>query len=207
MASGFPLSVPAWYTAPSGRELVHHVGPAADRGEREPAADDLAEDRQVRVEPEADLRAAEAEPEPGDDLVEDEAARRARRSDAARCSRKPGSGRDEAHVGGDRLDEHGGELVTVGVERGVERGDVVVRDDDRVGDRARGDAGRAREPERGDAAARGDEQRVEVAVVAAGELHDLVATGGAAGEADRGHRRLGAARHEPHLLDARDPRR
>ena len=55
----------------------------------------------------------------------------------------------------------------------VERGVVVVRHDDGVGDGALGDAGRAREPERGDAAARGDEQRVDVAVVAAGELHDL----------------------------------
>ena len=40
------------------RELVHHVGAAADRGEREPAADDLAEDREVGRDVEAALRAA-----------------------------------------------------------------------------------------------------------------------------------------------------
>jgi hypothetical protein len=38
-------------------------------------------------------------------------------------------------------------------------------------------------------------------VVAAGELHHLAAAGEAAGEPDRRHRRLGAARDQPHLLD------
>ena len=51
----------------------------------------------------------------------------------------------------------------------------------------------------------GGEQRVHVAVVAAGELHDLGAAGEAAGEPDRGHGRLGTAGHQPHLLDGLDP--
>ena len=41
-----------------------------------------------------------------------------------------GRRRDEAHVGGDRLDDHAGDVV-------VELGHDVVRHDDRVGDRAR----------------------------------------------------------------------
>ena len=45
--------------------------------------------------------------------------------------------------------------------------------DERVGDRARRDAGRVGQPERRDAGARLDEEEVGVAVVAAGELHDL----------------------------------
>src|SRR5213078_1634056 len=56
-----------------------------------------------------------------------------------------------------------------------------------------------------DAGAGGGEQRVDVSVVAAGELHDSRATGEAAGEADRRHRRLGAGADEPHLLDRADP--
>ena len=51
--------------------------------------------------------------------------------------------------------------------------EVVVRHDDRVGDGAGCDAGRTGQPERRDPAPGRDEQRVEVPVVAAGELHDL----------------------------------
>ena len=53
----------------------------------------------------------------------------------------------------------------------------------------------------------GGQQRVHVAVVAAGELHHLGAAGEAAGQPDRRHRRLGAGRHQPHLLDRLDPGR
>ena len=45
MASGFPDSVPAWYTGPSGREHVHDVGPTAEGADGQAAADDLAEAR------------------------------------------------------------------------------------------------------------------------------------------------------------------
>ena len=41
------------------RELVHHVGAPADGREREPAADHLAEDREIGRDAEARLRAAE----------------------------------------------------------------------------------------------------------------------------------------------------
>ncbi len=61
-------------------------------------------------------------------------------------------------------------------------------------------------PERGDTAARLHEQRVEMAVIAARELHDLVAPGRAARQAHRGHRRLGTRRHEPCLLHRRHAR-
>ena len=47
---------------PERRELVHHVGAPADRGEREPAADHLAEDREVGRDAVARLRAAERRP-------------------------------------------------------------------------------------------------------------------------------------------------
>jgi len=48
------------------------------------------------------------------------------------------------------------------------------------------------------------EQSVDVTVVATRELHDLRAAGRAAGESHRGHRGLGARRHEPELLEPRD---
>ena len=52
-----------------------------------------------------------------------------------------------------------------------------------------------------------DQQRVGVAVVAALELDDLAAAGGAARQAQRAHRRLGARADQAHLLDARAPAR
>ena len=54
------------------RDEVHQVGPAAVCTDRHPAADDLAERRQVGRDAEPRLRPAEPEPEAGDDLVEDE---------------------------------------------------------------------------------------------------------------------------------------
>ena len=52
------------------------------------------------------------------------------------ASRNPARGGDEPHVRGDRLDEDRRDVGTVLGERGVERGDVVVGHDDRVGDGA-----------------------------------------------------------------------
>ena len=42
VASGFPESVPAWYTSPAGASRSIELGAAAERRERQPAADDLA---------------------------------------------------------------------------------------------------------------------------------------------------------------------
>ena len=122
------------------------------------------------------------------------------RSHSARSpSRNPGDRRDQAHVGGDRLDDHRGDRRR----------------------RARAPRCRGRPPCRpprwpvtpaepgrpsvGHGRAALDQQRVAVAVVVAGELHDRVAAGEPAGHADGAHGRLGAARHQAHLLDRRHP--
>ena len=81
--------------------------------------------------------------------------------------------------------------------------DVVVVDDDRVGDDRRRHARRGRDAERREARARLGEERVGVAVVAAGELEHAVAAREGAREPERRHRRLGARGDEPHLLDRR----
>ena len=46
-ATGLPLSVPAWYTGPSGASCSMQVRGAAERRERQAAADDLAEGDEV----------------------------------------------------------------------------------------------------------------------------------------------------------------
>ena len=115
-----------------------------------------------------------------------------------RPSRKPAARRDEAHVRGDRLDDHTRDVV-------VELWHLVVGSDDRLRDGQVGHACRARQPERRDPAPPGREQRVAVPVVVAGELHHLVSARVAAGDAQHRHRGLGAAVDHAHALAARHP--
>ena len=95
------------------------------------------------------------------------------------------------------------EPLAVALDRRRDRLDVVERADQRVRGGAGRHAGRRGDAERREARAGGGEQRVGVTVVAARELEDPVAAGGAAGEADRAHRRLGPRGDEAHLLDRR----
>ena len=119
-------------------------------------------------------------------------------------SRKPSAGRDDAHVPGDRLDDDRREPLAVAQRPPPATastslyGQTIVSAVDR-----RRHAGRRRDAERREPGARAREQRVGVAVVAAGELEDAVALREAAREPQRAHRRLGARRDEPHLLDRR----
>jgi hypothetical protein len=87
----------------------------------------------------------------GDHLVEDEQ-RAVLRAPLAQVREEPRIGWDEAHVGGDRLDQHRGEVAAVLRERRIDRGDVVVGRDDGIGDGALGDARGAGQAERRDAA-------------------------------------------------------
>ena len=111
--------------------MPHHVGRAAEGADRKPAADDLPEHRQVGADAEPLLRAAARDPEAGDHLVEDE--QRARRvAELAQRLEEARRGRDDAHVPGDRLDDHAREALAVALERPGGGVDVVVRRDDRV---------------------------------------------------------------------------
>ncbi|MPM32914.1 hypothetical protein SDC9_79481 [bioreactor metagenome] len=83
----------------------------------------------------------------------------------------------------------------------LDPGPVVVAADDGVGGGGRRDARGRRVTEGRGTGAGGDEQRVDVAVVAALELDHLVPAGGAAGQPQGGHRRLGAGVDQPDLLD------
>ena len=105
-----PGQRPGLVHGPDGRELLHHVAPAAERGAREPAADDLAEDRQVGRDAVHALRAAERDPEPGDHLVEHQQRPRLR-TPVAEALEEPRLGRHDAHVGGDGLDDRRGDPV------------------------------------------------------------------------------------------------
>ncbi len=108
--------------------------------------------------------------------------------------------RDAAHVARDRLDDDGGDFVAMLVHDFLQRVDVVVRHGQRVLRRAFRDARRARHAERRHAAARVDEQAVAVAVIAADEFQNLVASRVAARETQSAHRGLRAGiDHADHL--------
>ena len=116
---------------------------------------------------------------------------------------KSGRRRDAAHVSGDGLDDDRGKPLAVALDRRRDAVDVVVVDDDRVRRHAGRHAGRRRDAERREPGAGAGEKRIGVAVIAAGELDHPVAVGEAAREPERRHRRLGAGRDEPDLLDRR----
>jgi hypothetical protein len=112
-------------------------------------------------------------------------------------------GRDDPHVADHGLQDDGGDRVPARSEESAERGDVVVREGQRVGGGGHGDACRVGDAERRCARAGLHKEEVGVAVVAALELHDGVAPGEAAGNAESGHRGLGAARDGAEHLDGR----
>ena len=93
------------------RELLHDLALAAERADREAAADDLAERGEVRRDAVELLRAAERDAEARDDLVEDEHDAVLVAQRRAAPARKPGLRRDDAHVAGDRLDDDRRDLV------------------------------------------------------------------------------------------------
>ena len=112
-----------------------------------------------------------------------------------------GFGGDHAHVAGGRLGDDGGNLTLVGFE-GLAHGiQVVVGQHDGLGGGRGGHAGRTRQRQGCHARTGLGEQRIHVAVVAAGKLNNLVAAGHAAGQANRGHGRLGTRGHHAHLLN------
>ena len=114
----------------------------------------------------------------------DERARRSRARARRARALKPGIGRHDAHVRGGRLGDDRGDAVAVLGERRAHRVEVVVgQHESRAGDGG-GHAGRAGQRERREPGARLGEQAVGVAVVVPGELHDHVAAGEPARQAD-----------------------
>ena len=124
--------------------------------------------------------------------------------DASQGGVETGQRRDGAHVAGAGLGDDAGDLVAELSEDVLDRRDVVVGHDDRVGCGGAGDTGRRGQPQGRDAGAGVGQQRIAVPVVAAGELDDLGAARVAAGQPDRAHGGLGAGVHQPDPLDRCD---
>ena len=158
---------------------------------------------QVRRVAEQLLRPAVAEPEPGHHLVVDEQ-RAVFLSQSPEGPAELGRRGHEAHVADDRFEDHAGDPVALRREQLRERLRVVVPQHAACpAVQPTGTPGLLGTPSVSALEPADDEQRIDVAVVAAGELDDQVAAGEPAREPDGAHRRLGAAGDEPHHLDRR----
>ena len=141
--------------------------------------------------------------EAGEDLVEDQQGA-VFAGDPGQAGVEALARGDDAHVGGGRLGDDGGDVGAVLGEGGLDGGEVVVGQHEGLGGGGGGDAGGAGQRQGGQAGAGRGEEPVEVAVVAAGELDDEVPAGEAAGQPDGGHGRLGAGGDHPDALGGGD---
>ncbi|CFO07559.1 Uncharacterised protein [Bordetella pertussis] len=182
--------------------MGHQVGAAAEGAHRHAAADDLGQRGQVRTHAGQALHALRSDAETRHDLVEDQH-RAVAGAQFAQAGQEAFGRLDQVHVAGHRLDDHAGDLGAVLAERGVDHGQVVEFQGQGVRDEFRRHAGRAGVAESQQARAGLDQQAVGVAVVAALELDDLVAAGGAARQADGRHGGFGARADQAHLLQRR----
>ena len=110
--------------------------------------------------------------------------------------------RQQAVVGGHRLDDDRGDPVALAREQLVHGGFIIERQHARTGGEGCRHAGGGRAAEGREAGAGRDQQVIRMPVVAAGELDDQIAPGERARQADGAHDGLGAGGHQPHLLDA-----
>ena len=140
--SGFPAAFRSGRRSRLGLfvrvRLIHDVGAARDGTHRQAAADDLPVRREVGLDVEVRLRAAEPIAETRHHLVEDQQHAVAR-SDLAYLLEIARLGRDDAL---DRFDDHRRELVRVRGNQLLERVGIVERRDQGKVGHCRGDAGR-----------------------------------------------------------------
>ncbi len=204
-ATGFALYVPWWlmrslrFHSVSSRILEHrhHVGAAGDAPPGHAAREDLGVRGEVRHDAPRFRAAARRHAEAGDHLVHDQQ-RPGLGGEPAELAQVGRVGWVRAPVRAGRLEDHGGDVA--GREGLAHRGGVAGGDDCERVVEALGDAGgvRVRVVE-----AQPADDEVVPAVEVVLELHDALAAGVGAGEAQRHHRGLGARRREAHALGAR----
>ena len=184
-----------------GRDLLHELAATGIGAHRHAAADDLAIGDQVGMDAIVALGAARREAEARDDLVENEQ-RAVGVAQTPECLQKSRLGRHHAHVGRHRLHDHRGHLAGVGLEKGADRGGVVIPRGERIGGHLRRNAGGIRRAA-GEGAGTGlDQHGIRVSMVAAGKLDDFAPAGGAPRQAQGGHDGLGAGIDHAHHLRA-----
>jgi hypothetical protein len=159
------------------------IGAATVGRRRQAATHDLAERDEISGDAVASLRSRPPDTKPRHHLVENEE-RTVRFAPRAEAFEKACLRRDAAHVAGDRLDDDRRNLLGVRVEQRVHRSEVVEGGRQRVRGHPRWDAGAVRHAERCQTRSGPNEESVGVAVIAARELDDLVASSCGARDAD-----------------------
>src|SRR5262249_20627731 len=109
----------------------------------------------------------------------------------AQLGDKSRRGDDEPHVADNRLQDYPRDPITLSSKGFAQRVQIVIAQHERVRGTPCWNAGGAWDAMRQGAGARGDEQGIDMAVVATRELDDRAALGKAAREANGAHRCLG----------------
>ena len=176
---------------------------ASEGSDGEASADDLAHRVEVGGDPEDLLSPSRSEAEAGHDLVEDEegAMFRTELPDRLQIA---GLREVEPRVRRDGFENDTGDLFTFVLKEGLEGLHIIEGDGGSECSQGTGNPGAVGLAE-GEGAASGlHQQGVDMAVVAAFELHDPFASGKAPGKTDRRHDGLGAAIGHPHFFDRGD---
>ena len=150
----------------------------------------------------ARLSASAGHSEASHDLVEDQDCA-IFTGDVAQAFKKPGNRRNTSHIASDRLDDDTGYFARIFVEYGLHGSDVVERRIQRISGDGFRDTRRIWNAQGQYAAAGFDQQGIGMAVVAAGKLQNLVASGKPSGQTDGGHGGLGAGIDHAHFRHAR----
>ena len=186
-------------------QVLHDAALTGQGRDGHAAADDLAEGENIG-NPAAVLGGGVApvtgrgDAETGQHLVKDDE-RAVGVGNLVQAAVEAGFGGDHAHVAGGRLGDDGGNLTLVGFEGLAHGVQVVIGQNNGLGGGRGSHASRTRQRQGCHARTGLGEQRIHVAVVAASKLNDLVAAGHTAGQANRGHGRLGTCGHHAHLLN------
>ena len=185
-----------------GQDVIHDFGTAAVGTDRQPAAHDFSQRRQVGLDLTGAIGATIRHAKPGHHLVADQ--QRPRVSVSERSASRNAARRNyAAHVADDRLEDDRGDPRSVLVETRSSAARSLYSNTSVSRVRATGDPRRIRHTERRGRAAGSHQQAIDVPVIVAGEFDDHVAAGETACQANRTQRRLGAGVDEPHLFDRR----
>ena len=186
-----------------GRNAVHDAGRAGVGCDGQAAAYDFAKGGEVGFDAVERLAGAVAQAKAGNDFVQDKE-RTVFLGELAETGEKVFLRKDNTHVGGNRLNNDGGDFAFVLRKEVFDGSEIVVGSvQTEFGEslrnaRAFGDA------ERGEAGACLREKAVGVAVIAACKFNDEVAAGEAAGQTDGAHGGFSAAGDETDFIEERD---
>ncbi|EJK92630.1 hypothetical protein UUU_06160 [Klebsiella pneumoniae subsp. pneumoniae DSM 30104 = JCM 1662 = NBRC 14940] len=185
-----------------GSQGIHHLTAAAEGAYRHPAADDFPQTGQIRLHAVVSLSACQRHAEAGHHFVDNQQGAKFV-AQGAQARQEFRLRRNAVHISGHRLDDDAGDLLRILLERRAHRGEVVISAGQGMFGEIGRDARRVRLAEGQRAGTGFHQQAVGMAVVAAFELNDFVASGEAARQANGAHGGFGTGVHHPHHIHGR----